>query len=305
MQPIDDPADPRVADYVGLSDAEARRRRRRRDLRGRGGAGDRAARPVAATGCGRSSSPSAGCGRSEPAAGGGGRRARLPGHPGGDGGDRRLQLPPGGAGRGRPPARSPTRRCSPPAPAACCWSRASATTRTWAPCSATRPPSGSTPSSSTPPPPTPSTGGRCGCRPATSCASPSPGMPDWPAGAIAGLQAAGLRGGRPHPVSVGRRRPHPAPRHPRRWALLVGAEGAGLSAAALAAADRRVRIAMAPGVDSLNVATAAAIALHHLAAVAVERAYRSRRRSRPTVRPGWSATALTARRTPGMNESRS
>ena len=56
------------------------------------------------------------------------------------------------------------------------------------------------------------------------------------------------------------------PPRTRRRALLVGAEGGGLSAAALAAADRRVRIAMAPGVDSLNVATAAAIALHHLAA---------------------------------------
>jgi tRNA G18 (ribose-2'-O)-methylase SpoU len=44
-------------------------------------------------------------------------------------------------------------------------------------------------------------------------------------------------------------------------ALLVGAEGPGLSAAAMAAADRRVRIPMAPGVDSVNVATAAAIAL--------------------------------------------
>ena len=51
----------------------------------------------------------------------------------------------------------------------------------------------------------------------------------------------------------------------RRRVLLVGAEGPGLSAAALAAADRRVRIAMAAGVDSLNVATAAAVALHHLA----------------------------------------
>ncbi|MGH9264899.1 MAG: TrmH family RNA methyltransferase, partial [Acidimicrobiales bacterium] len=50
-----------------------------------------------------------------------------------------------------------------------------------------------------------------------------------------------------------------------RQALLVGAEGPGLSQAALAAADRRVKIAMAPGVDSLNVATAAAVALHHLA----------------------------------------
>ncbi|MGI9023787.1 MAG: TrmH family RNA methyltransferase [Acidimicrobiales bacterium] len=51
----------------------------------------------------------------------------------------------------------------------------------------------------------------------------------------------------------------------RRQALLVGAEGPGLSDGALAGADRRVRIAMAGGVDSLNVATAAAIALHHLA----------------------------------------
>ena len=50
-----------------------------------------------------------------------------------------------------------------------------------------------------------------------------------------------------------------------RQALLVGSEGDGLTEEALAAADRRVRIAMAPGVDSLNVATAAAVALHHLA----------------------------------------
>ena len=48
---------------------------------------------------------------------------------------------------------------------------------------------------------------------------------------------------------------------PTRVALLLGAEGEGLSAAALAAVDRRVRIPMAPGVDSINVATAAAIAL--------------------------------------------
>jgi len=47
-------------------------------------------------------------------------------------------------------------------------------------------------------------------------------------------------------------------------ALVVGTEGAGLTAAALAAADRRVRIPMEPGVDSINVATATAIALHVL-----------------------------------------
>ena len=50
-----------------------------------------------------------------------------------------------------------------------------------------------------------------------------------------------------------------------RLALAVGAEGPGLTPAALAAAARRVRIPLAPGVDSLNVATAAAIALHALA----------------------------------------
>ncbi|MDP8938359.1 MAG: RNA methyltransferase [Actinomycetota bacterium] len=53
-------------------------------------------------------------------------------------------------------------------------------------------------------------------------------------------------------------------RRPRQ-AVLVGAEGPGLSASALAAADRRVRIALASGVDSLNVAAATAVALHHLA----------------------------------------
>lgn len=48
---------------------------------------------------------------------------------------------------------------------------------------------------------------------------------------------------------------------PERLALVLGAEGPGLSPAALAAVDRSVRIPMEPGVDSVNVATAAAIAL--------------------------------------------
>jgi tRNA G18 (ribose-2'-O)-methylase SpoU len=51
-------------------------------------------------------------------------------------------------------------------------------------------------------------------------------------------------------------------------ALVFGTEGEGLSEAALAGADRRVRIAMESGVDSLNVATAAAIGLHALRTVA-------------------------------------
>ena len=48
----------------------------------------------------------------------------------------------------------------------------------------------------------------------------------------------------------------------QRVALLVGAEGPGLTAEAMAAADLRVRIPMTPGVDSLNVATAAAVAFY-------------------------------------------
>jgi tRNA G18 (ribose-2'-O)-methylase SpoU len=51
---------------------------------------------------------------------------------------------------------------------------------------------------------------------------------------------------------------------PKKLALMVGAEGPGLSDQALAAADVRAKIDMAPGVDSLNVVVAAGIALHAL-----------------------------------------
>ena len=51
---------------------------------------------------------------------------------------------------------------------------------------------------------------------------------------------------------------------PGRFALMLGAEGPGLSAAALAIADQRVTIPMSPGADSLNVATAAAVFLYEL-----------------------------------------
>jgi tRNA G18 (ribose-2'-O)-methylase SpoU len=49
-----------------------------------------------------------------------------------------------------------------------------------------------------------------------------------------------------------------------RLALLVGNEGEGLSAETQRAADLRVRIRMAPGVDSINASTATGIALHRL-----------------------------------------
>jgi tRNA G18 (ribose-2'-O)-methylase SpoU len=52
-----------------------------------------------------------------------------------------------------------------------------------------------------------------------------------------------------------------------RIAVLVGAEGPGLTAAAQRLSDVRVRIPMSRGTDSLNVATAAALAFYERARV--------------------------------------
>jgi tRNA G18 (ribose-2'-O)-methylase SpoU len=52
---------------------------------------------------------------------------------------------------------------------------------------------------------------------------------------------------------------------PPKVALLLGAEGPGLTPEALAAADVTAQIPMDPAVDSLNVVSAAGIALHRLA----------------------------------------
>jgi tRNA G18 (ribose-2'-O)-methylase SpoU len=54
-----------------------------------------------------------------------------------------------------------------------------------------------------------------------------------------------------------------APRPSEKVALLFGSEGDGLSAAAMEAGHQRVRIPVDPRSDSLNVAVAAGIALHH------------------------------------------
>jgi len=56
-----------------------------------------------------------------------------------------------------------------------------------------------------------------------------------------------------------------------RTALLLGSEGEGLSAAVLAVADVRVRIPMVAGSDSVNVATAGAIAMQRIYAAAADR----------------------------------
>lgn len=85
----------------------------------------------------------------------------------------------------------------------------------------------------------------------------------WPA-ALAQVRAAGftLLALTPAPGAVDLQRLSPSYR--RKPALLMGAEGSGLSDAALAAADVRVRIPMAGRVDSLNVAAAAAVAFWEL-----------------------------------------
>ncbi len=61
---------------------------------------------------------------------------------------------------------------------------------------------------------------------------------------------------------LGPRRPSWA--ESRRLLVLVGREGSGLDRATIAACDRRVRVPMAEGTDSINVAAASAVALHGL-----------------------------------------
>jgi tRNA G18 (ribose-2'-O)-methylase SpoU len=87
---------------------------------------------------------------------------------------------------------------------------------------------------------------------------------DWPAG-LSTLQAAGWTTVALTPSWDAMPIDELAADPPDRIAFLVGAEGPGLTDEALAAATHRVRIPLDPQVDSLNVATAAAIAFHRLA----------------------------------------
>ncbi len=87
-------------------------------------------------------------------------------------------------------------------------------------------------------------------------------LTDWSDG-LAGLRAAGFRllALTPDPAAA------PIADVPAagRLALLIGTEGTGLSSRWAAAADQAVRIPMSRGIDSLNVACAAAIACYLLA----------------------------------------
>jgi tRNA G18 (ribose-2'-O)-methylase SpoU len=87
-------------------------------------------------------------------------------------------------------------------------------------------------------------------------------LTDWRDG-LAGLRAAGFRllALTPDPAAV----PIADVSPPDKLALLIGTEGTGLSDRWAAAADQPVRIPMSRGVDSLNVACAAAIACYLLA----------------------------------------
>jgi tRNA G18 (ribose-2'-O)-methylase SpoU len=89
-------------------------------------------------------------------------------------------------------------------------------------------------------------------------------LADWRSG-LAEIRAATFRllalTPDPSATEIGRIRPE------GKLALLIGGEGPGLSARWLADADQAVRIPMRRGIDSLNVAAAAAIACYLLSEV--------------------------------------
>jgi tRNA G18 (ribose-2'-O)-methylase SpoU len=100
---------------------------------------------------------------------------------------------------------------------------------------------------------------------AATLALPFARVADWPA-ALADVRRAGYRLIALTPeagaVDVGAlERPEC---RAERQAVLLGAEGRGLAPVSRAAADLKIGIRMAAGVDSLNVATASGIALHQL-----------------------------------------
>ena len=148
--------------------------------------------------------------------------------------------------------------CS-PAPAGCWCSRTSSTTPTSGPSSAAPRRSASTPCWSPRAAPTRSTAGRSGSRwaPCSRCRGPGStrGPTASPQLRALGFTVAALALA-DDAVSLDELAADP----PERLALVLGTEGDGLSRRTIAAADLTVRIPMAGGVDSLNVAAAGAVA---------------------------------------------
>jgi tRNA G18 (ribose-2'-O)-methylase SpoU len=97
---------------------------------------------------------------------------------------------------------------------------------------------------------------------AATLAVPYVSAVDWP-NAIAGLRNRGFEVLALTPDSSAQPL-ESVPRGGRRVALLLGSEGDGLTAAALAASSLHVRIPMRGAIDSLNVATAGSIAMYRL-----------------------------------------
>ena len=88
----------------------------------------------------------------------------------------------------------------------------------------------------------------------------------WP-GALSGLRRAGFTLATLTPAADAEPLAGWSPGPGERVAVLLGAEGPGLSPAVLTTADRRLTIPMRTEADSLNVGSAAAIAFYALTAV--------------------------------------
>lgn len=91
-------------------------------------------------------------------------------------------------------------------------------------------------------------------------------LPDWPEGGLSLLRAHGFRNAAMALVDDSLSMDDPRLKDCERLAIVLGTEGDGLSMETIAACDFAVKIPMAHGVDSLNVAAASAVAFWELRA---------------------------------------
>ena len=91
-------------------------------------------------------------------------------------------------------------------------------------------------------------------------------LPDWPEGGLSLLQAHGFRTAAMALVDDSLSMDDPRLKDCERLAIVLGTEGDGLSKETIEACDFAVKIPMAHGVDSLNVAAASAVAFWELRA---------------------------------------
>ncbi len=91
-------------------------------------------------------------------------------------------------------------------------------------------------------------------------------LPDWPEGGLSLLRAHGFRNAAMALVDDSLSMDDPRLKDCERLAIVLGTEGDGLSKETIEACDFAVKIPMAHGVDSLNVAAASAVAFWELRA---------------------------------------